>query len=613
MYTYNPEILETFILHVGGDTREHGKEVEWKYCPYCNGGDHADKWTFSINRETGQYICQRYSCGEKGAFVKIARDFNFPLQQDEPKVYKTFDDSNTPETWASTEESKEYLKLRGIPESITEKFSVITYADKPTQLVFPFFDDSNHLQCIKFRNTAFVKGKTKGSKEWFEKDTRHILYGMWLCGTSGTLIVTEGQIDTLSLSAAGLENAVSVPGGANNFRWVDSCREFVERFDEIVVFGDCEKGYVTLVDGFCKAFPDMKIRAVQVIDYLKCKDANEILQAFESNGDYEESYKILRQCVERAKDARKLPIKQLSEIEWYYSDDEPVIKTGITQLDKEIRGLSYGQLLILTGWSGDGKSNFASQLIVNVASNGVKSLIYSGELSNKLVKQQITFIVAGSARIDESINTDGITSRHFRYEAETRKALSEWMQDKIYIWEDRPITTDSTSESETAYFIRTLECAIKTIGVKFIVLDNLMTLLSVSEDKDVYQAQTNLIKRLKTIAQQYNVVVMLVAHPRKSPTSSRELSQDSISGSKDIVNLADMVIAYTRHNDEGKKLYARRLNILKNRRTGILMEGTAGIYLCYDRKSNRICENKSGADYDFLEGYAPPIVPDVDF
>lgn len=187
------------------------------------------------------------------------------------------------------------------------------------------------------------------------------------------------------------------------------------------------------------------------------------------------------------------------------------------------------------------------------------------------------------------------------------------MQDRIYIWEDAPITTDSTDRNETAFFIKTLEAVIKTLQIKFILLDNLMTLLTVSEDKDVYQAQTNTIKRLKTIAQQLDVVIMLVAHPRKSPTASRELTQDSISGSKDIVNLADLLFAYTRHNDEEKQMFARRLNLLKNRRRGLLMEGKNGVYLSYDSKSNRICESKQDIERDYLKGYAPEVEPEIDF
>lgn len=271
-------------------------------------------------------------------------------------------------------------------------------------------------------------------------------------------------------------------------------------------------------------------------------------------------------------------------------------------------------MIVLTGYSGDGKSNFASQLLVNVAEQGEKCLIYSGELSNKIVKEQISFIAAGPGRICETINADGMECRKFRDEEDTKKALTEWMTDRIYIWEDTPITPDSTDVNETEQFMQSLEQAIEMLGIKFIIIDNLMTLLTVSEENgDVYLAQTNIAKRLKTIAQRTDSVIVIVAHPRKSPNATRELTQDSISGSKDVVNLADMVLVYTRHNDEEKSAYARRLNILKNRRRGILLEDKAGIYLCYDSRSNRICENRTAAEHDYLVGFAKPVPKQPEF
>lgn len=616
MYEFNPADLESLRAIIGTDTREHGKELQWKLCPYCNGGEHGDKWTFAVNMETGKFLCQRYSCGEKGAFVRLARDFGLELASNDYQQYTEFPDNILYrfDTWEATDEAKSYLLGRGIPEEITELYKVTSSADED-KIIFPFFDESKKLQTIKYRITRRDPDK-KRPKEFPEKNTKPILYGMWLCGDSGSLVVTEGQIDALSLAAAGIRNVVSVPMGANNFKWADLCREFVERFDEIIVFGDCEHGKITLVDGICKAFPSMKVRKVRFQDYMHCKDANEILQTLQDEGDYDPAFQALRECVQNAVDARVLPVKPLDAIDWYYSDDEPVIKTGIRGLDKEIRGLSYGQLVILTGYSGDGKSNFASQLVANIADQDIRCLIYSGELSNKLVKEQISFIVAGSNRIAYDMQNaaeDGRAIKRLRDEEQTREALTKWMRDRVFIWEDAPIMADSTDKNETAFFLQTLEAVIQTYQIRFVLLDNLMTLMTVSEDSDVYHAQTWTIKKLKTLAQQLDVVILLVAHPRKSPTSKRELTQDSISGSKDIVNLADLVLAYTRHNDGSKENFPRRLNLLKNRRSGTLLEDKAGVYLGYDQDSGRIADNKDYWKKDYLKDFAPAMEPDIDF
>ena len=56
-----------------------------------------------------------------------------------------------------------------------------------------------------------------------------------------TLVLTEGQIDSLSVAEAGIENAVSVPTGAKGFTWIPYCWDFLSQFKTLVVFGDCEE------------------------------------------------------------------------------------------------------------------------------------------------------------------------------------------------------------------------------------------------------------------------------------------------------------------------------------------------------------------------------------
>ena len=116
---------------------------------------------------------------------------------------------------------------------------------------------------VKYRNITFKKGD-KGSKEWVSKDTMPILYGMQFVNYDNPqLIITEGQIDSLSLTAAGIENALSVPMGKNNFEWINTCWDFLQRFDEIVVFGDCENGEVTLAKEISQRLKHHKIRIIK--------------------------------------------------------------------------------------------------------------------------------------------------------------------------------------------------------------------------------------------------------------------------------------------------------------------------------------------------------------
>ena len=65
--------------HADRGYHQKGNELVFKYCPYCHGGAHSDKDTFSINLESGAYCCLRSSCGQRGHFVQLARDFSYQL------------------------------------------------------------------------------------------------------------------------------------------------------------------------------------------------------------------------------------------------------------------------------------------------------------------------------------------------------------------------------------------------------------------------------------------------------------------------------------------------------------------------------------------------------
>ena len=61
------------------------------------------------------------------------------------------------------------------------------------------------MQFVKYRKTDFDREKDK-NKEWCEANCKPILFGMAQCNDKfDRLIITEGQIDSLSVAAAGID------------------------------------------------------------------------------------------------------------------------------------------------------------------------------------------------------------------------------------------------------------------------------------------------------------------------------------------------------------------------------------------------------------------------
>ena len=275
-YEMNKSDVFSFAASLNYETRQRGDELDFKKCPYCNGGAHGDQYTFSVNLNYGAFMCQRASCAKRGHFVELCRDFGYQLQYNEPKIYKQLPQRDIQTRAAAIE----YLKSRGISEEITRRYHITTMTEDRKVLVLPFYDEGGTLTAVKYRKTDFRPGVDK-CKEWFMKDTKPILFGMNHCEGFDRLIITEGQIDSLSVAEAGIKNAVSVPTGATGFTWLSHTWEWLTKFKEVIVFGDCEHGKITLLDTLRARLPkEITVRSVRVADYLGEKDANDILRKF---------------------------------------------------------------------------------------------------------------------------------------------------------------------------------------------------------------------------------------------------------------------------------------------------------------------------------------------
>lgn len=557
------DILD-FASTTGAEVFEKGNELFWRRCPYCNGGTH-DKNTFSVNLESGAFKCFRSSCGKQGHFVELCRDFNYPLDMGEPKTYRKLPQKPV----SVTSPAVDYMASRGIGQAVTERYKITTRKDNNAILAFPFYDDRNILQFVKYRNARY---NGKGNKEWCEKDTKPILFGMAQCNGFERLIITEGQIDSLSVAECGYENAVSVPTGAQGFTWLNHCWEWIVQFESVLVFGDYEKGKMTLLETLQARLPQ-KVIAVRPQDYLGEKDANAILTTFG------------KQAVCAAIDNAEAPllsnVKRLSTVKNVDINKLEKINTNISEIDRAIGGLIVGQLVLLTGKRGEGKSTFMSQLICEALNQDYNAFIYSGELADFHFKRWLDFQLAGGDNVITNINAFG--DEEYSLPNSTAEQISNWYHDKAWIF-DNGFVPDMGAEFES--IITTVERAIKQYDIRFICIDNLMTAMDIVDRQDnLYLAQSNFVGKLKKIAVKYNVVVLLVAHPRKS---NNDFTNDDVSGSADITNKVDVVMSYGRAKDSDE--CDSKLQITKNRLTGRLAKN---IELFYSPKTKRIFSRSS--------------------
>lgn len=594
-YEFNSEDAKRFARENGYGAKITGNEMIFAKCPYC-GERTTDKDKFSINLENGQFQCFRASCGARGNMLTLANDFNFSLGREwddyyrlpAGKVYKRL--VQPKEKIIPKDFAIEYMAKRGISEDIVRRYQITTRNDRPTDLSMPFFDEENKLQFVKYRRTDPAQVEKFG-KEYTEKDCKAILYGMNCCNLENhTLVITEGQIDSLSLSEAGIENAVSVPTGANGFTWLPHCWSWIKKnFKTIVVFGDHEKGHITLLDELnARLGSSILIKHVKEEDYKDCKDANEILQKY--------GKEQLRICVKNAVRVKSEALIDISEVKGIDVSGMDKIRTHIPEIDSLVGGICLGGLTVITGKAGEGKSTFASQILAYAVNQGHKCMAYSGELPNGIFKDWLYLQLAGNEHIHVN------DKKEPKIEADVYSKINNWMTERLYLYDIDKIFDEDNEEFPA--LIETVEQAIIQYSCRVILLDNLMTALDLVASSELmlnkYEAQAHFVRTLASMARKYNVAIILIAHKRKNNGASIDMN-DEISGSSDITNYASMIISYGKYTQsELEKGIAtsndRKMAVSKERFKG---KTVFDCKLSFEPSSKRI--------------FSPAKIPDVTF
>ena len=238
------------------------------------------------------------------------------------------------------------------------------------------------------------------------------------------------------------------------------------------------------------------------------------------------------------------------------------LSTGFNKLDRALHGLEYGTLTVLTGKPATGKSTILNQIIANSLYYKIPVFLYSGELPQKKVMAWFKMTVANSEDIKEYTDEYGATK--YGLDVEASKLIQDWSKD-LYIFNDN----EKPSE---ANLINTIKYLNREKGVKLVVLDNLMTMITDDPTNDEYTKQKHLANSLKKLAKTYNLVIILVAHEKKKNKDDKRNGGDmfDVLGASEVVNLADYV------------LHSQR-NIIKSKETGEIIADTSGIYISKNR------------------------------
>lgn len=245
------------------------------------------------------------------------------------------------------------------------------------------------------------------------------------------------------------------------------------------------------------------------------------------------------------------------------------IETGIMKLDKKIIGLNKGEVSCVSGLRGSGKSSLMSQIALEAVQRKYKTALFSGELSENRVLEWLQLQAAGKLYTQPTKYEN-----YFYVDDKTKYYINKWLDNKIYIY-------NNNYGNDAQKILNSVEQCITKNKVDLVILDNLMSMNLESLSGDKYERQTKLVLGLVRYAQDNDVHILFVAHPRKSIGFLR---LEDISGTADLTNAVENVFIVHRVNMDFKaksKLtfgwrddndlynYTNVIEVCKNRDLGI--------------------------------------------
>lgn len=540
-------------------------------CPECS---HTRKKKndkcLSVNLDKQSWFC--HHCGFKGKLLETIEKIEYTI----------------PEWKNKTELSEKVVKWfegRSISQKTLNDFRITNGPEWMPQTQ----KEENTIQFNYFRNNELVNIKYRSGAKHFKlhKGSELIFYNLDCIVDQQSIIICEGEIDTLSFAECGYKNVVSVPNGANintnNLQYVDNCIELFEAVETIYLATDNDIAGRKLRIELAERFG---IERCKYLEFDEFKDCNDLLKSKGKIG--------VDLSIKNAKDFPLEGVFTISDIDleindMYVNGLDHGKDTGMYDFDDHLR-FTKGYITTITGVPGHGKSDFLDQLALKLnIKHGWKFAFYSPE--NKPTRLHVSKLVRKL-----------IGKKWF---GENRLSVEDLEKSKNYLdgkfWFIKP-EKDFTLET----ILQSVKVLKKTKGIDAFVIDawnKLEHKYGQSETKYIGES----LDKIAIFCEENNVHCFLVAHPTKL-TKNKDNAQFeipnlySIAGSANFYNKTDNGITiYRNFETEQTEVYIQKVKFSHWGKIG-------KCDFTYDLNSGRYMDDCSnGPQYSWLDEDVKPI------
>lgn len=465
------------------------------------------------------------------------------------------------------------LTKRCISKDTCSKFKYFStvYKGKPCQVAC-YYDDSGNLvgQKLRFPDKSFAVLGSISNR----------LYGSQLWASGKKIVITEGEIDCLTVSQLQGNKwpVVSIPNGAQGAKKaIEANLEYLENFEEVILMFDMDDPGRKASEECAKILPAGKA----YIANLPCKDPNECL----SEGKGPE----VLQAVWNAKPYRPDGIVSGTDLYEKCVTDIDDLKDSVeypwVALQNKTKGARHGELYVFTSGSGMGKSTILRELEYYFG-------VHRGELCGIVALEESTR-KTGMELMSIHLSKRLILNPECADEDERSRAFSETIGNGNFFLYDHFGSLDSGN------LLSKLRYMIVSLGCKRIFLDHISIVVSgmdADEDGGERKAIDKLMTNLRSLVEETGATMFVVSHlkrpEKKGHEEGAQVSLSQLRGSGAIAQLSDMVIGLER-NQQGDNPNVLTLRVLKNRFCGLT--GVSG-YLEYNPETGRLKDCPQGSE-----------------
>lgn len=450
------------------------------------------------------------------------------------------------------------LEARRITAETCKKFGYEAGEDESDNCVqvanYVGKDGSIVAQKLRYQGKKFlVRGDMK----------KALLFGQQLWRDGGKkVVVTEGEIDAMTVSQMQGNRwpVVSIPNGAAGAAAaLTRHMDWLLKFDEIVLMFDMDEPGQAAAKECAALLPPGRVKIARLAD----KDPNALLQA----GRGEEIIKAMWDAVTFRPDGILDSDEVLKRIE----NAPPLLPTALypyPTLQTKTRGILPGQIHIVTGGSGTGKTEFWRSVVLHNLE--LDPTFKAGVIS---LEESVERAAVGLVGMRLKMRLDWVEHPH-----KIPKFYEAWnaiIKDRVFFYDHRGSMDLDNIEARIRY-LHTAN------GCRVVVVDNL-TVMSAQMDGDNERVLIDhAVARFAKIVQETNVSIILCCHLKRPPGTAHEeggeTSLSQLRGSGGIGHFAMVVVGLERNQQDPDTPNQLTFRILKNRNTGKTGMGGRALY-----------------------------------